>query len=166
MQSVTTIRPAVASDAPAIAAIWNQLIRDTDVTFNPVEKPVQEIQTLIAERSEKGWGFFVAEDDGKLLGYATYAQFRGGMGYVRSMEHSIHIAPAGQGRGIGRALMQAIEDHARAAGVHVMVGGITGTNKGSVDFHARLGYEIVGRMPEQGWKFDRYHDLVLMQKLL
>lgn len=166
MPPVTTVRAATASDAPAIAAIWNWLIRDTDITFNPVEKTEEEIAGLIAERMENGWGFFVAEQGGHLLGYATYAQFRGGLGYARSMEHSIHLAPEAQGMGIGRALMQAMEDHARQAGVHVMVGGITGTNSGSVAFHEKLGYRIVGTMPEQGWKFGRYHDLVLMQKLL
>lgn len=160
------IRPATPADAAAILTIWNALIRDTDITFNPVEKTEAEIAALIAERIGNGHGFFVAEHQGRIVGYATYGQFRGGMGYVRSMEHSIHLAAEGQGMGLGRALMQRMEDHARSQGAHVMVGCITGTNSGSVTFHEKLGYQVVGRMPEQGWKFGRYHDLVLMQKLL
>lgn len=160
------IRPALPDDCPAIAAIWNEIIRTTTITFNPNEKSVAELQALLAQRQADGHGFFVAESEGKVLGFCTYGQFRAGAGYARSMEHSINLAPEARGLGLGRGLLAVAEDHARAGGAHVMVAAITGANSESITFHARLGYEEVGRMPEQGWKFGQYHELVLMQKLL
>lgn len=155
------IRPATPADAPAIAAFWNPLIRDTVVTFNPVEKSESEIAGMIATRE----GFLVA-DQGGILGFATYAQFRGGLGYAFAQEHTIILAPAGQGRGIGRALMTALADHARAHGHHILMAGVSGSNPAGIAFHAALGFAQVGRIAQAGWKFGRWHDLVLMQKML
>ncbi|KPP90050.1 MAG: phosphinothricin acetyltransferase Pat [Roseibaca calidilacus] len=160
------IRPATAADAPAISALWNPIIRDTVVTFNPVERDPAEIAEMIATRQAGPGAFFVAERAGALLGFASYAQFRGGLGYARCMEHTINLAPAARGQGLGPKLMTTLEDHARAAGHHIMVAAITGSNDGSVRFHAALGYVHVGTMPQVGWKFGQYHDLVLMQKTL
>jgi L-amino acid N-acyltransferase len=163
---MANIRPATAQDAPAICALWNPIIRDTVVTFNPVAREPSEIVQMIATRQAGPGAFFVAEESGRLLGFATYTQFRAGLGYGRCMEHSINLAPEARGQGLGPRLMTMLEDHARAAGHHIMVAAITGSNDGSVRFHAGLGYVHVGTMPQVGWKFGQYHDLVLMQKIL
>lgn len=160
------IRDACAADAPAICAIWNPIIRDSVITFNPQERTIPEQAAMIAERQRANWAFLVAEEAGEILGFASYAQFRGGLGYARSMEHTINLGPLARGKGVGRALMAALEDHARARDYHIMVAGITGSNQASIEFHARLGYVHVGTMPEVGWKFGEWHDLVLMQKRL
>lgn len=160
------IRPAAADDAPAIAAIWNDLIRNTTTTFNAVEHSVEAIRAMIAAKPASGHAFLVAIHDGRLAGYATYGQFRSGVGYARTMEHSIHLAPQAGGRGIGRALMQAIETHAAAGGAHSMIGGISAENLAGRAFHQALGYREVAVIPEAGWKFGRWIDLVLMQKIL
>ena len=155
------IRPAHPGDAPAIAALWNPIIRDTAITFNPQEKTSAEIAEMIVARA----CFLVAEETG-LQGFATYAQFRAGLGYAQSQEHTIILAPAGRGRGLGRALMSALEADARDRGHHVMVAGVSASNPDGIAFHAALGYAIVGRMPQVGWKLGPWHDLVLMQKIL
>ena len=160
------IRPATVEDATAICAIWNPIIRDTVITFNPVERSASEIADMIATRQTGPGAFFVAEDADGILGFASYAQFRGGLGYARCMEHTINLGPAARGCGLGMKLMQVIEDHAQAAGHHVMVAAITGSNAGSIRFHAGLGYVHVGTMPQVGWKFGQFHDLYLMQKTL
>lgn len=159
------IRPAATGDVPAIAAIINHLVRNTSVTVTTVEKTHDDVLHMLAERRALGHEVFVA-DQGGILGYATYAQFRPSPGYVRTMEHSVALTDAGQGRGIGRALMAAIEEHARTHGAHVMVAAITADNAASIRFHAVLGYAQVGLLPQVGYKFGRYHDLVLMQKIL
>lgn len=110
------IRAAAEGDVAGILAIWNPVIRDTLVTFNPVEKTVGDIARMIAERGAAGHGFLVAEEAGGIAGFATYGQFRGGAGYARTMEHTVMLAPSARGRGIGRALMAALEDHVRAGG--------------------------------------------------
>jgi L-amino acid N-acyltransferase len=159
------IRVATPDDIPAITAIINHLIRDTSITFNSVEKPESEVLAMMTDRRALGYEMFVA-DAGGVVGYATYTQFRAGVGYARSMEHSVALIAAGQGRGLGAGLMQAVEDHARAFGAHLMVGAITSENLKSVSFHKALGYVLVGTMPEAGFKFGKYYDLLLMQKIL
>lgn len=159
------IRPARPEDAGAIIAFWNPLIRDTLVTFNPVEKTEAEVADSIRAKAAAGHGFFVAEDAG-ILGFASYGQFRAGMGYAKAMEHTIILAPEGRGRGVGRALMAAIEDHARAQGYHSMIAGVSGGNPEGRAFHAAIGYAELAVVPQVGWKFGRFWDLVLMQKLL
>jgi phosphinothricin acetyltransferase len=152
------IREAVRSDAAAIAAIWNPIIRATTVTFTPVEKRVDEIEALIAARP-----VFVAADG---AGFAVYDQFRRGPGYRFTVEHTLHVAEGARGRGIGRSLMQAVEAHAAAAGAHSIYAGVSGENPGGVAFHAAIGFAEAARLPEAGWKFDRWIDLVLMRKVL
>lgn len=160
------LRSAGPGDAAEIAGLWNAVIRDTPVTFNPVEKTAEEVAAMIAARDAGGRAVLVAEGDGGLLGFATYDQFRGGAGYARTMEHTIHLCRDARGRGLGRALMAALEAHACGAGAHVMVAAISGENPGGRTFHARIGYVEVGVMPQVGWKFGRHMDLVLMQKIL
>ena len=159
------IRPARPEDVPHILAFWNPVIRDTVVTFNSEEKTEEGLRETIAAKEREGHGFLVAEDRG-VLGFASYGQFRAGSGYARAMEHTIILSPEARGKGVGRALMAAIEDHARARGHHMMVAAVSGGNPAGVAFHAALGYRETGRMPEAGWKFGQYWELVLMQKLL
>lgn len=160
------IRPAEARDAQAICDIWNHVIAETTHVFATTPKTMAGIATMIAELTALGHGTWVAEAGGAVSGFATYGQFRGGNGYARTMEHSVHLSKAAQGRGLGRALMATLEQHARCAGAHQMIAGISGENVGGQAFHAALGYKAIARIPQAGWKWGRYLDLVLMQKIL
>lgn len=164
--SSLSLRPATKADAPALAALWNPWITGTAITFNPDAKTPEDMAALIAARQSAGQAFFVAESGGNLLGFATYAQFRGGTGYARTMEHSVILAPEARGRGAGRALMRAVEDHARAGGAHQMIAGVSGENPEGRAFHEALGYRLIATLPEAGFKFGRYMDLWLLQKFL
>ncbi len=160
------VRPATDADSAAILGLWNPQIRDTTITFSSEEKTAESLAEMIATRRQAGQEFFVAVEGAALLGLATYRQFRLGNGYAHSMEHTIVIGPDAWGRGVGRALMTAVEDHARAAGGHTMVAAVTGENTRALSFHRALGYVDVGLLPEQGRKFDRWLDLVFLQKIL
>lgn len=156
------IRPAVKDDFTQIAKIWNQIIRDTAATFTNAEKEVAEL----VQANAAGRPFFVAEQDGKVVGFATYFPFRSGPGYARTKEHTIQLAPDARGKGFGRGLMEAVEDHARDAGVHTIWAGISSENPDGKAFHAALGYEEIAVLPEVGRKFGRWMDLILMRKVL
>lgn len=160
------IRPAHRTDAAAIAAIWNAVIRDTTITFTVDEKTAENIAALIADRAQAGNGFLVAAEAGEVLGFATYGTFRQGPGYDHAREHTVILDEAARGRGVGRELMTALEDHARTRAVHVLIGGVSGENGTGIAFHKALGYRETGRMPEVGHKFGRWLDLVFLQKNL
>ncbi|MCU9847055.1 GNAT family N-acetyltransferase [Defluviimonas sp. WL0024] len=159
------IRPARETDIPALIALWNPVIRDTTISFSDEEKTPESLAQMIEERRAAGREFFLAESGG-LLGFATYAQFRGGNGYAHAMEHTIMLAPEARGRGAGRALMARIEEHARIGGANTLFAGVSGENPDGVAFHERMGFTHVARIPEAGRKFGRWLDLVLMMKFL
>ncbi len=160
------LRAARAGDAAALAGIVNHYIRETTISFTEQEKTADDMAQVLAVRAAAGHGFVVAEDAGVLSGYATYGPFRAGSGYRETLEHTVLLRPGAEGRGLGRALMVALEGHARGAGVHALIGGISAENAGGIAFHRRIGFAEAGRVAEAGLKFGRRIDLVLMQKLL
>ena len=156
------IRAATAQDAEAISAIWTPQILKTVVTFNSIPFAADAVAQMIADRP----CFLVVERAGQIAGFATYFQFRGGIGYVHTMEHTIILAPEVTGQGAGRVLMQALMDHACAANVHMLMAGVCAENVAGIAFHRALGFDHVAVLPEVGRKFGRWMDLVLMQKRL
>lgn len=160
------IRPAISDDASPISDIWNPVIRTTAATFTSIEKTVPELHKMIAERVALNHGFYVAQDADTLLGFATYGPFRNGPGYAHTMEHSVFLSPTAKRQGIGKALIETLENHARKAGIHSFIAGLSAENTAAIQFHANLGYAQVADIKQAGFKFDRWHDLVMMQKLL
>lgn len=160
------IRPVEPRDLPAILDFWNPIIRETTIIFSSEERTEESLGAMIVTRRAAGREMLLAEEAGVVLGIATYDQFRGGLGYVHAMEHTVLLAPSARGRGVGRALMAAIEDHARARGAHTLVAAVDAANAGGIGFHEAIGFQRVGYLPESGRKFDRWLDLVLLQKLL
>ncbi|MDF1669833.1 MAG: GNAT family N-acetyltransferase [Roseovarius sp.] len=160
------VRAVATADIPAIADIWNHNIRHTVNTFTTAEKTPDGLARDIETRTAEGKGFWVAEDAGRILGFATYFQFRGGPGYAHTAEHSVMLAEAAMGRGVGRTLMAALEGHARGAGMRSLIAGVAGENTAGVAFHTAIGYKTIAVLPEVGRKFERWMDLILMQKLL
>jgi len=122
---------------------------------------------MVRARHEAGRAFYVAEDKGTIIGYATYDQFRpANDGYRHTMEHSVYLNARAQGQGLGRILMLMVEEHAREAGHHSLIGVIDADNSASIAFHEALGYSEAGRLPQVGFKFDRWLDALFMQKFL
>lgn len=160
------VRAATADDATGIAAYWNPQIRDTAITFTTAEKDADDLARDIERHQVEGWCYLVANEAGKLLGHASYAPFRSGPGYAYTMEHTVIVAPDAWGKGVAQALMESLEERARSGGIHSMIAGISHENPRAVAFHQKLGYSVVATVPEAGYKFGRWMDLVLMQKLL
>lgn len=157
------IRLAQPDDAKAICAISNALIRDSLITFTTVLR--SEAATRAAIGAADG-AFLVAEEDGSVVGFASFGPFRGGPGYAHTQEHSIQLAPEARGRGVGKNLMVHLEAIALEHDVHVLIAGISSANPAGVAFHKALGFSEVGRLPEVGRKFGQWLDLILMQKIL
>ncbi len=161
------VRDASAADLPQILALYNASIVTTS-TWADEPQTIDDRIAWYAERQACGDGVLVA-DDGDVVGFSAYGEFRDNAlwpAYRFSVENSVHVRDGFHGRGIGRLLMERLCDHAIAAGKHTMVAAVAAENVGSVRFHEALGFVEVGRLPELGWKFDRWLDLVLLQRRL
>ena len=165
--SAASIRPATEADLPAILDIYNHAVLNTTATYDHAPVSLASRQVWFAERTGGGFPVLVATDAvGQVLGWASYGSYRPRPGYSRTVEHSVYLAPEAQGQGIGGQLLAALIDHARAAGIHSMIGVIDASNAASLRFHERYGFFETGRLPQVGHKFGRWLELVLMQKLL
>lgn len=160
------IRTARIGDAPVVAEIWNHNICHTANTFTTIEKTVDGLAEDIVTRQAEGRAFLVAEMAGQVVGFTTYFQFRSGPGYAHTAEHTVMLDETTKGQGIGRILVGAIEDHARQARIHTLIAGVSGENRDAIAFYEAIGYAQVAVMPELGRKFDRWMDLILLQKRL
>jgi L-amino acid N-acyltransferase YncA len=121
---------------------------------------------ILAERRARNYPFLVACTADDVLGYATFGDFRPHDGYYQTVEHSIYVATAHRRRGAARALFPPLLAAAQKLEKHVMIGGIDATNAGSVALHEAFGFKAVGLLPQVGFKFGRYLDLLFMQKIL
>ncbi len=157
------IRQAASSDAGDVAALWNVMIRETAFTFTDAELTVSAVTELITRRQN---AFLIAETRGRFSGFMTFGAFRSGPGYRAPAAHSLLVTPQAAGTGLAGALLQAGEDAARTAGIHVMIAGISAVNPRAIRFHTRQGYVEAGRLAEVGLKNGAWLDLVLMQKIL
>ncbi|WIV51895.1 N-acetyltransferase family protein [Marivivens sp. LCG002] len=157
------IRDALAKDAGPVAGIYNQAVRETVAIWNDTEVDVANRRAWIADRQVAGYPVLVLEDEGEVVGYASYGPFRPFDGYKYSVEHSVYLRTDYHGRGLGRLLMEKLIERARKGKVHVMIGGIAAENEGSIALHRKLGFEETGRLPQVGQKFGRWLDLVFMQ---
>jgi phosphinothricin acetyltransferase len=160
------VRAAEPRDVPAILAITNDAILHSTALFEYDARTLADQAAWFADKAAGGWPVLVADDGSGAVGFASYGPFRSRPAYAATVEHSIYVADGQRGRGVGQALMHALIAEARRERRHVMVGGIDASNDASIAFHAALGFVQVGRLPQVGWKFDRWLDLVFMQIIL
>ncbi|MCC8957977.1 N-acetyltransferase [Bradyrhizobium sp. Pear77] len=159
------IRPATEQDIPAITAIFNEAVANSNAIWT--EKQDSEAERLAWMKARLALGYPVLVAEGPVvLGYGTFGDFRAFPGYRYSVEHSVYIHADHRGRGLGRVIVDALVAAATALGKHVMIAGIDGGNPASLRLHARAGFVEVARMPEVGRKFGRWLDLVFMQRVL
>ncbi len=157
------VRDLVDDDIPAITAIYNQLIAETDVIWLEEPVTVEDRMAWLHGLRPDDAALAAVADDGTVIGYAAIFPFRAKSGYWPTVELTIMLDQHHRGAGAGQALMDELIRRARAAGRTVMVAGIDGGNTGSVRFHERNGFREVARMPGVGRKHGHPLDLVLMQ---
>jgi L-amino acid N-acyltransferase len=161
------IREAGDGDVEAITALTNALIPTTTYEWREEPFTVEDRRAWLAAKAAAGMPVLVADDGGDVVGWAGYGDFRDTCrwpGYRFTVEHSVHVREDQWGRGVGRRLMEALLDRARADGKRVMIAAIDASNVDSVRFHERLAFAVVGRLTGVGEKFGRRLDLVLMQR--
>jgi phosphinothricin acetyltransferase len=163
---MTEIRDATEADLGAILEITNEAIANTTAVWSLTPATMESRRSWMVERQSRGFPVRVATLDGAVIGFASFGDFRPWEGYAHTVEHSLYVHPAAQGHGAGKDLLGDLITLAQAKRKHVMMAGIESGNIVSLALHRRLGFEETGRLPEVGRKFDRWLDLVLMQKIL
>ena len=159
------IRPARASDAEALRAIYNKEVLESTVTLDLVPRTLAEQQQWIKDRSG-GLVALVATIDEAVVGFASLSFYRDRPGYRTSVENSVYVHHDHMRQGIGSALLSELVATARTHGFHSMFARIAGPQPASVALHEQHGFTLVGVEREVGRKFNQWHDVALMQLLI
>lgn len=161
------IRPGVAADLPAITAIYAWNVLNGTGTFELEPPDLAEMTRRHGDVLEKGLPWLVAEQRGVVTGYAYANHFRPRKAYRFCLEDSVYLGSDARGKGLGRLLLAELMARCEAIGARQMLAVIgDSANLGSIGLHRTLGFDHVGILRSSGWKFDRWLDVVLMQKAL
>jgi phosphinothricin acetyltransferase len=163
--STLVVRDAAERDVPRITAIYAHAVLHGLATFE-VEPPGEtEMARRLGAVLAAGLPYFVAEDEGGVLGYAYAAPYRLRIGYRYTVEDSIYVDPGAVGRGAGRLLLERLLEACTARGCRQMIAVIGDTdNAASIGLHEACGFARVGTLASTGFKFGRWVDSVLMQR--
>ncbi len=159
------LRDAVESDLPAITALYAREVEGGTATFETAPPGPEEMARRVAAVRGHGLPWLVAESGGRFAGYAYASPFRPRPAYRYGVEVSIYVEDDARRRGVGRALLVALIDHARSRGLRHLIGAISDsdTSAASIALHRALGFRDAGAYRQVGWKFDRWLDVTLMQ---
>lgn len=165
--SEPVIRPAAASDLPAITAIYRQAVEQGTASFELTAPSLQEMMRRFATLTERDFPYLVASRDDEVVGYAYAGPYRPRPAYRFTVENSVYLAPAAQRCGIGTQLLRRLIEECEARGYRQMIAVIGDSqNAGSIGLHRSLGFALIGTHPHVGFKFGRWLDSVLMQRAL
>lgn len=161
------VRASTEDDATALAAIYGHHVLHGFGTFEEIPPSAEEMAGRRAAIVERGLPYLVAEDAGKVLGFAYAGPFRPRAAYRYTVEDSVYIAPDAMGRGVGKAVLSEVLAACEAFGVRQVIAVIGDSgNAGSIGLHTALGFAPAGVGKGFGWKHGRWVDVVWMQKSL
>jgi L-amino acid N-acyltransferase YncA len=161
-----TISAAARGQLSEIRDIYNEVIRNTTAVFSDVEVTLEDREAWFDAKRAAGFPVLAAADPSGVVGFGTLGAFRTWPGYRYSVEHSVHVRADRRGRGVGRALVQALLQEAARMQKHVMIAGIDAQNVTSIALHEKLGFRVAGELKEVAFKFGGWLDLKFMQRLI
>ena len=161
------IRPSRDTDVATITAIYSHHVLTGTGTFEVTPPTESDMSARRADVLTKGLPYLVVEDASGVVGFAYCNWFKPRPAYRFSAEDSIYLDSRAHGRGLGRLLLQELMAQAERAGVRKLIAVIgDSANRGSIGVHAGCGFVHVGVLSACGWKFDRWLDVVLMERSL
>ena len=159
------IRLANPSDAATLLAIYAPYVENTAITFEYEVPTIEDFATRIEKTLEK-YPYIVAEEDGLILGYAYASTYYARAAYDWAVELSVYVSQDARGKGVGSKLYDKLEDLLDQMGYMHFLACISLPNEASLALHRKRGYKQVAHFPKIGYKFERWHDIVWLQKSL
>src|SRR5688500_13606173 len=159
------VRLATLEDGEGIRAIYNREVLEGTATFDLRPRSAEDQRRWLTDRSG-AHAVMVAVEGDEVLGFGSLSAYRSRPAYATTVEDSVYVAPQHQGKGVGRALLEALVEAAELRGFHTVIGRIAGGNEGSIALHQRCGFEVVGVEREVGRKFRRWLDVTIVQIVL
>ncbi len=167
------IRASRDADMPAVTDLYAHYVRESTATFEVTPPTLEDMCARRADVLAKGLPFIVIEEElqegagAAVVGYAYAQWFKPRPAYRFSAEISIYLSPAVHRRGYGRLLLQALIDQCEAAGLRKLISVIGDSgNAASIGLHAAMGFSHVGTVKACGWKFERWLDIVMMERFI
>jgi phosphinothricin acetyltransferase len=161
------IRPATRADLPGILEIYNDAVLTTTATYDYEPRTLEHRTQWFEERQRDSYPIFVAvEDGGRVIGWSALNPFHARVGYRFTSENSVYVAADMRSKGIGKLLLAPLIEGAKARGLHAIIAVIDANNEASIRLHAAFGFEKVGHFKQTGFKFNRWLDVVYMEKLV
>lgn len=158
------LRLATEADLPGITALYNHYVERGPVTFDITPTTVENRRRWLAQFGGGRHRLYVAEEAGRLLGYAGTMPFRTKAAYETSVETTIYLAPDALGRGVGTRLYQHLFDAVAGEDLRRILAGVTLPNDASLRLHERFGFERIGVFSQVGRKHGRYWDVAWFEK--
>ncbi len=151
------VRPASSADLPEVLAIVNREIREGVAHFGTREHRLAELEPWLIAHPRLP--FLVAEEEGRVLGYARAGRWKDREAYDWAVEVGVYVAPDAQGRGVGKALYQVLIPRLIELGYRSLIAGIALPNPASVRLHQAFGMTLIGTFPLVGYKHGRWIDV-------
>ncbi|HEU5094587.1 MAG TPA: GNAT family N-acetyltransferase [Reyranella sp.] len=152
------------SDVPAITAIYRHAVETSVATFDTEAPGEAAMAEKFGHMLELGHPVIIAEAEGKTIGYAYASTYRPRPAYRFTAEDSIYLAPEAQGKGLGSVLLGRLLEQSKAFGFRQMLAVITAERANSIRLHEKHGFRLIGRYEALGYKFDRWLDIVHLQR--
>jgi phosphinothricin acetyltransferase len=157
------VRPATPGDAPAVAVIYAEHVRNGTGTFEETAPSTADMTARMRSVLDKGFPWVVVEDQGRILAYAYAGPYHHRSAYRFTAEDSVYVAEHARGRGYGKAALLAVIDGCKAMGIRRLLGVIGDSgNAASIALHRSLGFQPCGALPAVGYKSGKWLDVVLM----
>jgi len=164
--SALVLRPFQKTDIAPITAIYAHYVNNSAVTFDIKAPDIGQMSDKFARLAKAGHPVITAQYRDRVAGFAYASSYRARPAYRFTCENALYLAPEMVGRGFGGLLLGELIEQSRTRGFNQMVAIITAGTDNSVALHKKHGFEIYGRFPELGYKFERWHDVIHMQKKL
>jgi L-amino acid N-acyltransferase len=161
-----TIRQIKEADLPQTLVIYNDIILHTTAVYSYSPQTMKMREDWYAAKLKDGYPVFVAESEGKVVGFSSFGAFRAWDAYKYTIENSIYVLADQRGKGIGKRLLEPLIAAAREKDFHAIIASIDASNSVSLQLHRSFGFEEVAHFKQVGFKFGRWLDLKFLELLL